>query len=142
MSWREDGVAHWAGMIGYFVDQGYSREEIVAVCDLDARRSGMRMRLQPRSGDLLDWENLHDRRMIEALIAELTGSPSTAGHDPWWTPRRIEVAEDYRKAVRWLNRNGRASVAAAARQAGVDRGTLAGWIKAGRLEPPEDVSQR
>lgn len=95
-----------------------------------------------RSGDWLDWGLLHGRRRIEPLITAITGEPTQAA-DPWLTPWRTKKAAQYRDAVRWLRRTtGGASVVAAARRAHVDRGTLAKWIKDGKLERPEAVPDR
>ena len=133
--WRP--LTTWDDNIEYQLERGLTADEIVDLFDHWALTGEM----STRSGEWLDWGLIHGRRRILALIATTCGESSTPD-DSWWTPWRMDKATRYRDAVRWLRRNGGASVAGAARRAGADRGTLAEWIKAGKLERPEDVSER
>lgn len=87
------------------------------------------------------WE--FDRRKLLDEIRERRGAQPP--EDPWWTPTRRKQVEGYREGVRWLRRSSArpVSLLAVSKRDGVPhRDTLADWIRVGKLEKPEDVSER
>ena len=76
MNAERRAITRWEGMIEHLMhDQGYADDEIIAAFDLMSRRSpgGRGMQMRSESRELLHWDNLHDRRRIEALILAARG---------------------------------------------------------------------